>query len=51
MLQVMADAWPGWTSASEKQHVFGQFDEARDRLRAWRGQAEAGVAGPARPDH
>jgi TolB protein len=28
-LQIMADAWPGWSSAEERTHVFGQFDEAR----------------------
>ncbi len=36
-LQQMAEAWPGWRSAWEKEHVYEQFDEARDvygRLRA-----------------
>ncbi len=28
-LQELADAWPGWRSEVEKEHVFGQFDEAR----------------------
>ena len=28
-LQSMADAWPGWRSQREKDHVFGQFREAR----------------------
>src|SRR5262249_11991699 len=28
-LQVMAEAWPGWRSQAEKDHVFGQFGEAR----------------------
>ena len=28
-LQVMAEAWPGWRSQAEKDHVFSQFSEAR----------------------
>jgi TolB protein len=28
-LQSMAEAWPGWRSQREKDHVFGQFREAR----------------------
>ena len=28
-LQTLADAWPGWRSQKEKDHVFAQFDEAR----------------------
>jgi hypothetical protein len=28
-LQKLADAWPGWRSQREKDHVYGQFDEAR----------------------
>jgi len=28
-LQELAEAWPGWRSQSEKDHVFGQFDDAR----------------------
>jgi TolB protein len=28
-LQIMAEAWPGWTSSDERAHVFGQLDEAR----------------------
>jgi TolB protein len=28
-LQELAEAWPGWRSQPEKDHVFGQFDEAR----------------------
>jgi Tol biopolymer transport system component len=28
-LQQLADAWPGWRSQKEKDHVYGQFDEAR----------------------
>jgi hypothetical protein len=28
-LQIMAEAWPGWRSQAEKDHVFSQFSEAR----------------------
>ena len=28
-LREMAEAWPGWRSERERQHVFAQFDEAR----------------------
>ena len=28
-LREMAEAWPGWRSQSERDHVFAQFDEAR----------------------
>lgn len=28
-LQQMAEAWPGWRSQREKDHVYAQFDEAR----------------------
>jgi TolB protein len=28
-LRVLADAWPGWRSQKEKDHVYGQFNEAR----------------------
>ena len=28
-LRVMAEAWPGWRSQGEKDHVFAQFKEAR----------------------
>jgi hypothetical protein len=28
-LRAMAEAWPGWRSAKEKDHVFAQFDEAK----------------------
>jgi hypothetical protein len=28
-LRAMAEAWPGWRSQKEKDHVFAQFDEAR----------------------
>jgi hypothetical protein len=28
-LREMAEAWPGWRSQAEKDHVFAQFDDAR----------------------
>jgi len=28
-LQQMAEAWPGWRSQKEKDHIYGQFNEAR----------------------
>ena len=28
-LRAMAEAWPGWRSDKEREHVFAQFDEAR----------------------
>jgi TolB protein len=28
-LKELADAWPGWRSQKERDHVFAQFDEAR----------------------
>lgn len=33
-LQELAEAWPGWRSESEKAHVFGQFDQAREVYRS-----------------
>ncbi len=33
-LQEMAEAWPGWRSRREMDHVFRQFDEAREKYRA-----------------
>jgi Tol biopolymer transport system component len=32
-LQQLADAWPGWRSQKEKDHVYAQFDQARDVYR------------------
>ncbi len=40
-LQEMAEAWPGWRSEGEKEHVFAQFEEARQVYRQRR--ADAGV--------
>ena len=28
-LRAMAEEWPGWRSDKEREHVFAQFDEAR----------------------
>jgi len=39
-LQLMAEIWPYWRSDMEKDHVYGQFDEARDVYRARRSEAE-----------
>jgi hypothetical protein len=36
-LREMAEKWPGWRSQKEKDHVYGQFDEARA---VYRGFAE-----------
>ncbi len=32
-LQQMADEWPGWRSQNEKDHVYRQFEEARQIYR------------------
>lgn len=32
-LQELAEAWPGWRSEAEQDHVFGQFEEARQVYR------------------
>ena len=32
-LQEMAEEWPGWRSEREKEHVYGQFEEAREVYR------------------
>ena len=32
-LQQMAEAWPGWRSQKEKDHVYAQFNEARNVYR------------------
>jgi hypothetical protein len=40
MLQKLAEAWPGWRSQKEKDHVYGQFEEARKIYRRF--LAEAG---------
>jgi len=33
-LEELADAWPGWRSETEKEHVFGQFEAARQVYRS-----------------
>jgi hypothetical protein len=37
-LQELAEAWPDWRSEAEKDHVYGQFDAAREVYRANLGQ-------------
>ena len=37
-LQTLADAWPGWRSQKEKDHVYAQFDEARAVYRRLAGE-------------
>ena len=44
-LEAMAREWPGWRSEREKDHVFAQFEEARQIYR--RRGAEAGGGGDA----
>ena len=38
-LQQMAEAWPGWRSQKEKDHVYAQFDEARGIYRRFLAEA------------
>ena len=40
-LQQMAEAWPGWRSQKEKDHVYAQFDEARAVYRKLLAEATA----------
>ena len=44
-LQQMAEAWPGWRSQKEKDHVYAQFDEARAVYRKFLQEA-AGTMNP-----
>ena len=39
-LQKLAEAWPGWRSQKEKDHVYAQFDEARRVYRQFASEAE-----------
>lgn len=39
-LQEMAEAWPYWRSQAEQDHVYAQFDEARDVYRGFKTEAE-----------
>lgn len=45
MLQLMADAWPGWTSTDEKATVFADFDAARAVYRRFLQDAAAIASG------
>jgi TolB protein len=46
-LRQMAEEWPGWRSQKEKDHVYGQFDEARALYRGFAEEApSAAEAGP-----
>lgn len=38
-LQQLADAWPGWRSQKEKDHVYAQFNEARAVYRKFLAEA------------
>ena len=40
-LQTMAEAWPGWRSQDEEDHVYAQFEEAREVYRTLKTEAEA----------
>jgi hypothetical protein len=48
-LQKMAEAWPGWRSQKEKDHVFAQFEEARVVYRGLLSEASAVTNGSGRP--
>jgi Tol biopolymer transport system component len=41
-LQALAEAWPGWRSEREKNHVYTQFDEARAVYRRMLNEAGSG---------
>jgi hypothetical protein len=40
-LEAMAKEWPGWRSQKEKDHVYAQFDEAREIYRKFADEAES----------
>jgi hypothetical protein len=40
-LRAMAEAWPGWRSEKEKEHVFGQFEEAKRIYQGFLSEASA----------
>jgi hypothetical protein len=42
-LQQLAEAWPGWRSQKEKDHVYAQFDEARAVYRKFLQEAPASL--------
>jgi TolB protein len=48
-LQLQADAWPGWRSQKEKDHVYKQFDEARAVYRKFLAESPATTSASARP--
>ncbi len=39
-LHALAEQWPGWRSQREKDHVYGQFEEAREVYRQLKAEAE-----------
>jgi len=39
-LQEMAEEWPGWRSQAEKDHVYAQFEQAREVYRQLKAEAE-----------
>ena len=41
-LEAMAEQWTGWRSQPEKDHVYAQFEEAREIYRGFRAEAEGG---------
>ena len=41
-LREMAEAWPGWRSDKEREHVFAQFDEARRIYQGFLSEASGG---------
>ena len=47
-LEVMAELWPGWRSEREKEHVYAQFEEAREVYRQ-RGEEAADDPGTPLP--
>ena len=44
-LQEMADEWPGWRSAKEREHVYRQFEEARRLYRQFENEARVAKTG------
>ncbi len=45
-LQAMAEEWTGWRSQAEKDHVYAQFEEAREIYRRFRADAGAVISDP-----
>ena len=41
-LRAMAEEWPGWRSDKEREHVFAQFDEARQIYEGFLDEASGG---------